>query len=57
LGDIREARLNAALYYIGNSTCPPAPAFTLPKAALSGDIPDRGEVQLIEQKPGLKLLR
>jgi carboxyl-terminal processing protease len=57
LGDIREARLNAALYYIGNSACPPTPAVTLPKAALPGDIPGRGEVQLIEQKPGLKLLR
>jgi hypothetical protein len=56
LGDIREARLNAALYYISNNTCPPASAVPLPKAALE-DIPGRSEVQLIEQKPGLKLLR
>ena len=57
LGDMREARLDAALYYIGNNSCPPIAAVTLPKAALSGNIPGRGEVQLIEQKPGLKLLR
>lgn len=57
LGDIREARLNAALYYISNNTCPPVPAVTLPKAAMAGDITGRGEVQLIEQKPGLKLLK
>lgn len=57
LGDSREARLNAALYFISNNTCPPTPAVGLPKAALSGDIPGSGEVQLIEQKPGLKLLR
>src|SRR6185369_7874047 len=57
LGDIREARLNAALYYIGNNTCPPIPKVALLKAALAGDIPARGEVQPIERKPGLKLLR
>ena len=57
LGDIREARLAAALYFIDNNSCPPTPAVSLPKAALSGDIPAGGEVQLIEQRPGLKLLK
>jgi carboxyl-terminal processing protease len=57
LGDSREARLNAALYYMSNSSCPPATTVSLPKAVLSGAIPDSGDVQLIGQKPGLKLLR
>jgi len=57
LGDIREARLAAALYYIDNNSCPPTPVVSLPKAALTGDIPAGGEVQLVGQKPGLKLLR
>lgn len=57
LGDIREARLNAALYFMSNNVCPPAPTVTLPKSALSGDIPAGGDVRLIDQKPGLKLLR
>jgi hypothetical protein len=30
---------------------------SLPKAVLSGAIPVSGDVQLIGQKPGLKLLR
>jgi carboxyl-terminal processing protease len=55
LGDSREARLNAALYYMSNS-CPPATTVSLPKAVLSGAIPVSGDVQLIGQKPGLKLL-
>lgn len=57
LGDTREARLNAALYFMSNSVCPPTSTVTLPKAALSSDIPGSGDVQLIKQKPGLKLLR
>lgn len=57
LGDTREARLAAALYFIGNSSCPPTPVVSLPKSALSGGIPTGGEVQMIEQKQGLKLLR
>jgi carboxyl-terminal processing protease len=57
LGDIREARLNAALHFMSSGVCPPTSTGTLPKAALSSDIPGSGDVQLIEQKPGLKLLR
>ncbi|MBC7962594.1 MAG: peptidase [Steroidobacteraceae bacterium] len=57
LGDMREARLDAALYYISNNSCPPAPAVALPKAATSKAVPASGEVQLLGQKPGLKLLR
>lgn len=57
LGDSREARLNAALYYMSYSTCPPTAAVALPKQALSSAIPISGEAQLIEQKPGLKLLK
>jgi hypothetical protein len=53
LGDSRETRLSAALYYMSNNACPPAP---LPKAALSGNAADSGDVQMIEQKPGLKLV-
>ena len=57
LGDAREARLNAALYFMSNNVCPPNPTVTLPKTALSSDIPASGDVQLIEQKRGLKLLK
>lgn len=57
LGDTREARLNAALYYMSNNACPPTPTVTLPKTALSGDISIEGDVRLIGQKPGLKLLK
>ena len=57
LGDSREARLNAALYFMSNNSCPPTPAITLPKAVVSSDIPGSGDVQLLELKPGLKLLR
>lgn len=57
LGDIGEARLAAALYFISNNSCPPAPAVTLPKAALAGAIPDGGEGRLIGQRPELKLLK
>ncbi len=56
LGDIREARLNAALYFMSNGACPSVTAVTL-KAARQSDVPSSGDVQLIEQKPGLKLLR
>jgi len=57
LGDSREARLNAALYYMGNGSCPPTAAVTLPKRALTSIIPISGDAQLIERKPGLKLLK
>jgi carboxyl-terminal processing protease len=57
LSDIREARLSAALYYANNNSCPPASTLTLPKAALSSEIPASGEVKIIGQRPGLKLLR
>jgi C-terminal processing protease CtpA/Prc len=57
LGDIREGRLNAALYFMNNNACPPASPVALPKTALSGTIPSSEDVQLIGQKPGLKLLR
>ena len=52
LGDMREGRLNAALYFMSNNTCPPASPVTL-----SSTIPSSGDVQLVGQKPGLKLLR
>lgn len=57
LGDMREARLSAALSYISTASCPSVSTATLPKAVLSSDIPTSGDVQLIEQKPGLKLLQ
>ncbi len=57
LGDIREARLNAALYFMSNGTCPSTTTAVTLKAARSSDVPTSGDVQLIEQKPGLKLLR
>lgn len=57
LGDTREARLSAALFYMNNSVCPPTPTVGLPKTALSNEIPASGDVRLIEQMPGLKLLR
>lgn len=56
LGDTREARLNAALYFMRNNVCPPASTATA-MAALANGIPASGDVQLIEQKPGLKILR
>jgi C-terminal processing protease CtpA/Prc len=57
LGDIREARLDAALYYMSNNSCPPATTVPLPKAALTSAIPGSGDGQLLNQRPGLKLLR
>ncbi len=56
LGDVREARLAAALYYMQNNTCPPTTAVTLPKT-VPGGLPGGGEPDLIEQMPALKLLR
>jgi C-terminal processing protease CtpA/Prc len=57
LGNINEARLEAALYYMSNNSCPPAATVSLPKAALTSVIPGSGDGQLINQRPGLKLLR
>lgn len=54
LGDMREARLAAALYYIQNNACPPVTAERLPKA-VSGGLPLGGEPDLIGQLPALKL--
>jgi hypothetical protein len=42
---------------MNNNACPPTPTVTLPKTVLSSDISIGGDVQLIGQKPGLKLLR
>jgi carboxyl-terminal processing protease len=57
LGDSSEARLNAALYFISNNACPPASTVSLAKAALPGHLPESGDVRLLGQKPGLKLLQ
>lgn len=55
LGDAREARLNAALYYMSNNACPPvaaaARARTFEPAAAGG-----GDVRLLGRKPSLKLV-
>lgn len=56
LGDSRETRLKSALYYMSNNSCPPATTVSLPKAAATDSTPVTGEVQMIGQKPGLKLL-
>ena len=56
LGDTRESRLNAAIYYMSNNFCPPVSTVSLPKATTAGTIPSDADGQLIEQKPGLKLL-
>lgn len=53
LGDIREARLSAAIYYMNNNACPAAGTVSLPKAVAT----DQGDVQLIGPKPPLKIVR
>lgn len=55
LGDQREERLKAALYYAANNSCPPATTVTLPKG-VSDSIP-AGDVQMLGEKPGLKLVK
>ena len=57
MGDSREARLAAALYYMTHNSCPSPSTVTLPKRALPGDIPTGGEGRLLEERPGLKLQR
>jgi len=56
LGDSREARLDAALYFVGNNACPPTPTPTLPKTAADA-LPMSGDPRLVGQRPGLKLTR
>lgn len=53
LGDIREARLSAAIYYMNNNACPAAVTVSLPKAVAT----DQGDVQLIGPKPPLKIVQ
>lgn len=55
LGDEREARLAAALYYVQHNACPPASTVTLPKA-VPGGLPV-GEPVLMGQMPGMMLLQ
>ncbi|HEY4745543.1 MAG TPA: S41 family peptidase [Desulfuromonadaceae bacterium] len=57
LGNTNEASLNAAVSYMGTNACPPMRTVTLPKTTLSGAIPGIGDIQLIGQLPGLKLLK
>jgi C-terminal processing protease CtpA/Prc len=57
LGDSREARLSAALYYMSNNSCPAAAMASLPKAVSSNTVPGNGEIRMIGRKPELKLLR
>jgi len=55
LGDQREERLKAALYYAANNSCPAPTTVTLPKG-LADSIP-AGDVQILGEKPGLKLVK
>ncbi len=56
LGDVREARLKAALYYIHNNSCPPTSVAKTPQPTLSDDMSDNGFLPLMDRKQGLKLL-
>jgi C-terminal processing protease CtpA/Prc len=56
LGDIREARLNTALYYMNNNVCPATPNVSLPKSVMSDNAIVNADDQLIGQKPSLKIL-
>jgi len=53
LGDIRAARLSAAIYYMNNTACPATGTVSLPKAVAT----DQGDVQLIGPKPALKIVQ
>lgn len=53
LGDIREARLSSAIYYMNNNVCPATGTVSLPKALAT----DQGDVQLIGPKPPLKIVQ
>jgi C-terminal processing protease CtpA/Prc len=57
LGDIREARLDAALYYMSHGFCPTATTVTLPKAVPVNATAGNGDGQLLNQRPGLKLMK
>ena len=57
LGDVREARLKAALYYMSNNSCPAYAAAPLPKTAPSATVPPAGEPRMLGLRPGLKLVR
>ena len=51
LGNIGEARLSAALYYMQNGACPPGTAFPLLKEPVEGS----GQL-LLGQRPGIKIV-
>lgn len=55
LGNISEARLSAALYYITYNSCPPATQVSLPKQLPSLTERIDGSGAMLNPKPGLKL--
>lgn len=55
LGDVREARLGSALYYINNNACPPAAASALARM-FEPAADDGGDLRLLGRKLSLKLV-
>lgn len=56
LGDAREARLGAALYYMSNNACPPAAAAARARTTIEPAADGGGDVRLLGRKPSLKLV-
>src|SRR6185369_15131791 len=56
LGNASEARLNAALYYIQNGTCPAGTAFPPQKQPVGKQLAGSSDQLLLGQRPGVKIV-